>query len=216
MSNNRFSCLKPSSNDDISNNIHRSYESGNKFKRPQQNNRWKQTDSSKKNSRFPSPEKNSRFLSPERNSRFPSPERNSRFEKSDNNFNSFTRPKREDKPTYSRGGFGKFAYNHGRRSTGPSVFDNVKKDSQGRPMLANATTSAFNIGNVLKKVEKPKKTKNKKKKKNQVNSFFEEEEKKTEAEIEAEREWNKQMILNMQYATDSEDETLEEENQEEL
>mgnify|MGYP003633915354 CR=1 FL=1 len=198
MSNNRFSCLKPSSNGDISNNTHRSYESGNKFKRPQQNNRWNRTDSSKKNSRFPSPE------------------RNSRFENSDNKFNSFTRPKREDKPTYSRGGFGKFAYNHGRRSTGPSVFDNVKKDSQGRPMLANATTSAFNIDNVLKKVEKPKKTKNKKKKKNQVNSFFEEEEKKTEAEIKAEKEWNKQMILNMQYATDSEDETLEEENQEEL
>ena len=225
MSNTRFSCLKPSSNDDISNNTHISYDSGNKFKRPQQNNRWNRTDSSKKNSRFPSPERNSRFPSPERNSRFPSPERNSRFpspernsrfEKSDNNFNSFTRPKREDKPTYSRGGFGKFAYNHGRRSTGPSVFDNVKKDSQGRPMLANATTSAFNIGGVLKKVEKQKKTKNKKKKKNQVNSFFEEEEKTSEAEIKAAKEWNKQMILNMQYETDSEDEKLEEENQEEL
>jgi len=245
MSNNRFSCLKPSSNGDIPNN--NSSESGNKFKRPQQNNRWDRNNTKKnsrfpspertsrfssnkrnsrfpspeRNSRFPSPERNSRFPSPERNSRFPSPERNSRFENQDNKFNSFTQPKRDDKPRHSRGGFGKFAYNHGRRSTGPSVFDNVKKDRHGRPMLHNATTSAFDIGNVLKKVENPKKTKNKKKKKNQVNSFFEEEEKKTDAELKAEREWNKQMILNMQYATDSEDETLEDEileekNQEEL
>ena len=83
-------------------------------------------------------------------------------------------------------------------------------------MLANATTSAFDIGSVLKKADKPKKKKNKKKKRGQVNSFFEEEVKKTEAELKAEREWNKQMILNMQYATDSEDETLEDENTEDL
>ena len=196
MSNNRFSCLKPSG--DISNNTYKSYESENKFKRPQQNTRWNRNDNLKKNSRFPSPE------------------RESKFSDSNNKFNSFTRPKNDDNPRYSRGGFGKFAYNHGRKSKGPSVFDNVKKDSQGRPMLANATTSAFDIGSVLKKADKPKKKKNKKKKRGQVNSFFEEEVKKTEAELKAEREWNKQMILNMQYATDSEDETLEDENTEDL
>ena len=184
-------------------------ESENKFKRPQQNNRWERNSSPKKNSRFPSPERNSRF--PEKNSRFPSPERNGRFSGGNN---SFTQPKRDDKPRYSRGGFGKFTYNHGRRSTGPSVFDNVKKDSQGRPMLSNATTSAFDINSVLKQVDKPKKERKKKKKKNKTNSLFENEEK-TDEERKAEREWNKQMILNMQYSTDSEDE-LEDENQEEL
>ena len=218
MSNNRFSCLKPSS--DLSNNNYTCNESENKFKRSQQNNRWERNGSPKKNSRFPSPErnsrfpeKNSRFPSPERNSRFPSPERNSRFSGGGNN--SFTQPKRDDKPRYSRGGFGKFTYNHGRRSTGPSVFDNVKKDSQGRPMLSNATTSAFDINSVLKKVDKPKKERKKKKKKKQSNSLFENEEK-TDEERKAEREWNKQMILNMQYSTDSEDELVEDENQEEL
>ena len=190
MSNNRFSCLKPSS--DLSNNNYTCNESENKFKRPQQNNRWERN-------------------SPKKNSRFPSPERNSRFSGGNN---SFTQPKRDDKPRYSRGGFGKFTYNHGRRSTGPSVFDNVKKDSQGRPMLSNATTSAFDINSVLKKVDKPKKKKKKKKKK-QSNSLFENEEK-TDEERKAEREWNKQMILNMQYSTDSEDELVEDENQEEL
>jgi hypothetical protein len=211
MSNNRFSCLKPSS--DLSNNNYTCNESENKFKRPRQNNRWERN-SPKKNSRFPSPERNSRFPSPERNSRFPNPERNGRFSGGNN---SFTQPKRDDKPRYSRGGFGKFTYNHGRRSTGPSVFDNVKKDSQGRPMLSNATTSAFDINSVLKKVDKPKKErkKKKKKKKKQSNSLFENEEK-TDEERKAEREWNKQMILNMQYSTDSEDELVEDENQEEL
>ena len=208
MSNNRFSCLKPPT--DLSNNNYTGNESENKFKRPQQNNRWERNDSPKKNSRFPSPERNSRF--PEKNSRFPSPERNSRFSGGNN---SFTQPKRDDKPRYSRGGFGKFTYNHGRRSTGPSVFDNVKKDSQGRPMLSNATTSAFDINSVLKKVDKPKKERKKKKKKKQSNSLFENEEK-TDEERKAEREWNKQMILNMQYSTDSEDELVEDENQEEL
>ena len=208
MSNNRFSCLKPPT--DLSNNNYTGNESENKFKRPQQNNRWERNDSPKKNSRFPSPERNSRF--PEKNSRFPSPERNSRFSGGNN---SFTQPKRDDKPRYSRGGFGKFTYNHGRRSTGPSVFDNVKKDSQGRPMLSNATTSAFDINSVLKKVYKPKKERKKKKKKKQSNSLFENEEK-TDEERKAEREWNKQMILNMQYSTDSEDELVEDENQEEL
>tara|TARA_B110000208_G_scaffold78068_2_gene99966 strand:- start:86 stop:742 length:657 start_codon:yes stop_codon:yes gene_type:complete len=218
MSNNRFSCLKPPS--DLSNNNYTCNESENKFKRSQQNNRWERNGSPKKNSRFPSPErnsrfpeKNSRFPSPERNGRFPSPERNSRFSGGGNN--SFTQPKRDDKPRYSRGGFGKFTYNHGRRSTGPSVFDNVKKDSQGRPMLSNATTSAFDINSVLKQVDKPKKERKKKKKKKQSNSLFENEEK-TDEERKAEREWNKQMILNMQYSTDSEDELVEDENQEEL
>ena len=219
MSNNRFSCLKPSS--DLSNNNYTCNESENKFKRPQQNNRWERNHSPKKNSRFPSPERNSRFPSPERNSRFPNPERNGRFPNPERNGrfsggnNSFTQPKRDDKPRYSRGGFGKFTYNHGRRSTGPSVFDNVKKDSQGRPMLSNATTSAFDINSVLKKVDKPKKERKKKKKKKQSNSLFENEEK-TDEERKAEREWNKQMILNMQYSTDSEDELVEDENQEEL
>ena len=191
MSNNRFSCLKPPNDDNDSSN-----EVGNKFKRPQ------------RNSRFPSPERNSRFPKLER-----SPERNSRFQRPERNSNTFTQPKRDDKPRHSRGGFGKFTYNHGRRSNGPSVFDNVKKDSQGRPMLLNATTSAFNINAVLKKIDKPKKERKKKKKKK--TSLFEEEEKikeeKTEEEKTTEREWNKQMLLNMQYEMETDSESGEEE-----
>ena len=117
MSNNRFSCLKPPDSIDSSGNP--VYGSRNKFKRPKKtNSRWK---------RSPSPET--------KNSRFPPPESS----------NSFTKPKRDNnRPRYNKGGFGKFRYNHGRR--GPSIFDNVKKDNLGRPMLAGATTSGFDIG----------------------------------------------------------------------
>ena len=177
MSHNRFSCLKPTGSTDSSGNKYNPPGSRNNFKRPQKtNSRWK------------------RSKSPERNSRFPKPESS----------NSFTKPKRnnnqDNRPRYNKGGFGKFRYNHGRR--GPSIFDNVEKDSLGRPMLAGATTCGFNINAALKN-SKTKQKREKKKKKREIKEDpklvpFKKEDTKTEEELKAEAEWNKQMILNMQ------------------
>ena len=192
MSNNRFSCLKPPDSIDSSGNP--VYGSRNKFKRPKKtNSRWK---------RSPSPEKNSRFPTPQSS-------------------NSFTKPKRDNnsyrdnnRPRYNKGGFGKFRYNHGRR--GPSIFDNVKKDNLGRPMLAGATTSGFDINAALKKSkQKPKKEKKKKreiKEDPKLVPFKKEKDEKTEEELKAEAEWNKQMILNMQYEWETESEEDEEDD----
>ena len=72
--------------------------------------------------------------------------------KQNNNFNSRTH-------CNDRGGLGKFKYNRGRR--GPSIFDNVKKDNLGRPMLAGAITSGFDIGMALQKSKNKSKKKGK-------------------------------------------------------
>lgn len=211
MSSNRFSCLKPP-NDNNDNNHSSKYQppgSRNNFRNRQQtNSRWK---------RDSSPEKK------EQNSRFDSMRTEER--------NSFSRPSRDDynnkpkfdrnKPKFDKGGFGRFRYNRGRR--GPSRFDNVEKDNLGRPMLASATTSGFDIGTALQKSKnKSKKEKNKKvekkeiaKEKPKLVSFKKEE--KTEEQLKAEADWNKQMILNMQYEweTDSDQEGGEEELEDE-
>ena len=129
MSNNRFSCLKPS--DSSGNSV---YGSRNKFKRPKKtNSRWRRSPSPEKNSRFPPPQSSNSFTKPKRN----------KYSSRDNN-----------RPRYNKGGFGKFRYNHGRK--GPSIFDNVKKDNLGRPMIAGATTSGFDIGAALKKSKSQK------------------------------------------------------------
>ena len=129
--------------------------------------------------------------------------------------NSFTKPKRDNnKPRYNKGGFGKFRYNHGRR--GPRIFDNVKKDNLGRPMLAGATTSGFDIGAALKKSKSQSNPKKEKKKKREIKEEpklvpFKKDEK-TEEELKAEAEWNKQMILNMQYEWETESEEEEDDD----
>ena len=191
MSNNRFSCLKPTNSTDSSGNKYNPPGSRNKFKRPQKTNtRWRRSKSPEKNSRFPKPESVNSFTKPKR----------------DNNM-------RDNRPRYNKGGFGKFRYNHGRR--GPSIFDNVEKDSNGRPMLPGATTGGFNINAALKN-NKPKQKREKKKKREikedpklvpmKKKDEISEEQKKAEAE------WNKQMILNMQYEWETESEEDEEEN----
>ena len=187
MSNSRFSCLAPPTNPDPS---------GNAYKAPGRHNRF--SSNKKVNSRW------KRSKSPEKNSRFPTPERR-------NNFVGKSERSNKEKPRYNKGGFGRFRYNHGRR--GPSIFDNVEKDSNGRPMLPGATTGGFNINAALKN-NKPKQKREKKKKREikedpklvpmKKKDEISEEQKKAEAE------WNKQMILNMQWETESEEE--EEEN----
>lgn len=203
MSSNRFSCLKPNDNNDNSSKYKPPGSRNNFRNRQQTNNRWKRDRSPEKK------EQNSRFASmrtEERNS-FSRPPR-------DNNYNNKSKFDR-NKPKFDKGGFGRFRYNRGRR--GPSIFDNVKKDNLGRPMLAGATTSGFDIGMALQKSKNKskKKEKNVKKKeivkeKPQLVPFKKDE--KTEEQLKAEAEWNKQMILNMQYEweTDSEQEGEEE------
>ena len=196
MSHNRFSCLKPTNSSDLSGNAYKAPGRPNRFSNPPRNtnSRWKRSKSPEKKSRFPAPEKKNNFVRSSRDTR----------DSRDN----------RDKPRYNKGGFGKFRYNHGRR--GPSIFDNVEKDSHGRPMLPGATTGGFDINAALKN-SKPKQKREKKKKREikedpklvpmkKKNDEISEEQKKAEAE------WNKQMILNMQYEWETESEEDEEEN----
>ena len=186
---NRFKCLKPTDadNNDTNNSKYR----GNRFNKPKQvNSRWQ---------RSKSPEKRNAFTKPHT--------RNDR---------GFSKDNRNGNRKFDKGGFGKYRYNRGRR--GPSVFDNVKKDNLGRPMLANATTSGFDIGLALEKQQQQQKDKNNKKNKKKQKKkeepklvpFKKEEDVKTEEELKAEAEWNKQMILNMQYEWETESEEDEE------
>ena len=192
---NRFKCLKTNDNDDKYAPPGRN----NRFqqKRPQVNSRWQ---------RSKSPEKKNTFSVPRRND------------------SGFSKDNRGNNKRFDKGGFGKYRYNRGRR--GPSVFDNVKKDNFGRPMLANATTSGFDIGLALQKQQQQKKDKKNKKKNDKLNGlskdnkkeehklvpFKKQEDVKTEEELKAEADWNKQMILNMQYEWETESEEEEDDH----
>ena len=210
---NRFSCLKSTGDGgEVDNPPKRT----NRFQGPPKviNSRWQR---SKSPERSKSPgKKSSNINNNSRWQRSKSPERSS--ERSPER-NSFQRKKREDDKgfrnnnnrRYNKGGFGKYRYNHGRG--GPSVFDGVKKDINGRPMVQGATTAGFDIGLALeqskytKKPIKRQKATSKKVEKNKIVSYKKEKwNEKTEEEKKAEAEWNKQMILNMQYETESEDE----------
>jgi len=207
MSSNRFSCLKPNDSKDNSNKYQPPGSRNNFRSRQQTNNRWKRDSSPEKK------QQNSRFAS------MRTEERNSFSKPPRDNYNN--KPKFDrNKPKFDKGGFGKFRYNRGRR--GPSIFDNVEKDNLGRPMLAGATTSGFNIGAALQKSKNKskKKEKNKKvekkivKEKPQLVPFKKEE--KTEEQLKAEADWNKQMILNMQYEWETDSDQEGEEGEEEL
>ena len=195
---NRFKCLKPTNNDDSDKPNDNKYR-GNRFNKPKQvNSRWQ---------RSKSPEKRNAFTNP------PPPTRNDRgFSKDKDNRGD----NRNGNRRFDKGGFGRYRYNRGRK--GPSVFDNVKKDNLGRPMLANATTSGFDIGLALQKQKSKPKQKDKKNKKKEskeepkLTPFKKQEDVKTEEELKAEAEWNKQMILNMQYEWETESEEEEEDD----
>lgn len=193
MSHNRFSCLKPTNSSDPSGNRYKAPGRNNRFSNPPkpQNSRWRRSKSPEKKSRFPAPERRNNFVKSSRDNR--------------------------DKPRYNKGGFGKFRYNHGRR--GPSIFDNVEKDSHGRPMLPGATTGGFNINEALKNSKQKQKRERKKKREVKEDPKLVPMKKKSdeisEEQKKAEAEWNKQMILNMQYEweTESEEEVEGEEDE---
>ena len=187
---NRFKCLKTTTGDDNNgNNDKDNKHRVNRFQKSKKvNSRWQRSNS---------PEKRNAFTKPTT--------RNDRGFSKDNR-----RDNRNGNRRFDKGGFGKYRYNRGRR--GPSVFDNVKKDNLGRPMLANATTSGFDIGLALQK-QKPKQKDKKNKKKREIKEDpklvpfkKQQEDIKTEEELKAEAEWNKQMILNMQYEWETESE----------
>ena len=195
MSHNRFSCLKPTNSSDPSGNRYKAPGRNNRFSNPpkKQNSRWRRSKSPEKNSRFPAPEKRNKFVKSSRDNR------DSR-----------------DKPRYNKGGFGKFRYNHGRR--GPSIFDNVEKDSHGRPMLPGATTGGFNINEALKNSKVKQKREKKKKREIKEDPKLVPMKKKSDEisdeQKKAEAEWNKQMILNMQYEWETESDEEEEKEDE--
>tara|TARA_B100000900_G_scaffold182436_1_gene154783 strand:+ start:8442 stop:8966 length:525 start_codon:yes stop_codon:yes gene_type:complete len=130
---------------------------------------------------------------------------NSRWQRSkspDKKFNSFTSRGRG-----RGGGWGGRGQGRGRRNfrnnrrSGPSKkFHNIQKDEKGRPMILGATNNSFNPFEVAlqKKNQKNIVIKKKEKQENKKENMGFEKSKMTDAE--------KQMILNMQYETDSEEE----------
>ena len=159
---------------------------------------------SSRTNRFKATPKNSRWV------RSPSPKKHNVFTSRGNrNFNNRNR------------GFNKRFDNrqrNGRHNKISTKFNGIEKDSNGRPMIHNATTKSFNLGFALEnKVIPVKKTKSKNKKQKTNVNFIESKKpkfianEKTQEEIEKENEWNRKMILNMQYETDSDQEESEEE-----
>ncbi len=142
--------------------------------------------------------------------RFKTPVKNSRWErsKSPEKGNSFTAKGRD----YNRRNFNNRRNNNRNRKVSKK-FNGIEKDSKGRPMIHNATTKSFNLDFALRKKSSKSPDRKRKKKKNKTNINSHENIKpkfitseKTQEEIEKEKEWNRKMILNMQYETDSEQE----------
>lgn len=127
---------------------------------------------------------------------------NSRWERSkspDEKFNSFT----------SRGrGRGRRNFRNNRRCGPSKKFHNSQKDEKGRPMITGATNNSFNPFEVALQKKNQKNIVIKKKVKQKVTKKNEgfEQIKMSDAE--------KQMILNMQYETDSEQDEEDEISQE--
>ena len=189
--NSRFSCLKPTNND---NNTFRS----NRFRKPIRenkiNSRWK---------RSKSPEKTNRFKSRNQVKVGNYRRKNENFRNNNRNNN------RNNKRFHSK------------------KFHNVEKDEKGRPIISGATNNSFNPFDIAMKKSINKKTNKKEtlkiisKKKDVLkvvpkSNFIENTvvyEKKAEEGFKKKElsEIEKQMILNMQYETDSEPSEDEEE-----
>ena len=142
--------------------------------------------------------------------RFRTPIKNSRWKrsKSPEKGNTFTVKDRD----YNRRNFNN-RKNDNRNKKISKKFNGIEKDSNGRPMIHNATTKSFNLEFALQKKSGKSPDRKKRKKKNKTNINLHENIKpkfityeKTKEEIEEEKEWNRKMVLNMQYETDSEQE----------
>lgn len=123
---------------------------------------------------------------------------NSRWQRSespDKKFNSFT----------SRGrGRGRRNFRNNRRYGPSKKFHNSQKDEKGRPMIMGATNNSFNPFEIALQKKNEKNNVIKKKVKQKVTKKNEEFEQIKMSDAE------KQMILNMQYETDSEQEDEDE------
>jgi len=115
---------------------------------------------------------------------------------------------------------GRFKYNRrgrgrGRGRGGPSIFDNAKRDSNGRPILEGSITQGFDITSAMKKA--PQKISNKerrkqreaqrKKEKEENEKKRKEEEEKAQLELESTKldnsDWNKAMMERFMYEDES-------------
>lgn len=191
---NRWDCLKPEGSTDNNNDIGEDTPRVNRFKSSSRdtpvNSRWRRSNSPEKRSN--SPEKN---------------------------FNSF---KTRGRGGYDRGGGhdrgggrgGNFRNNRRRRG-GPSIFDDIKRDKNGRPMLDGAVSSGIDITTALKTIPVKLSNKERKKQRDALRKKEKEEalekrkmeDKKQEEEQKKEKqennEWHKAMLERFMYEEDS-------------
>lgn len=133
---NRWDCLKPEGSPDNNDDLNEDTTRVNRFK--------SSSNDTRVNSRW------KRSNSPEKRSNSP-----------DKKFNSF---KTRRQGGYNReGGRGGNFRNNRRRRGGPSIFDDIKRDKNGRPMLDGAVSSGIDITTALKTI--PVKISNKERKK---------------------------------------------------
>ena len=111
------------------------------------------------------------------------------------------------------GGRGNFRNNRRGRG-GPSIFDNVKRDQSGRPMLKGSTTQGFDITSAMN-IQKPKISNKERKKQREAQKKKEKEEaaarkradeEKAEQdaqEFKANSDWNKAMMERFMYEDES-------------
>jgi hypothetical protein len=111
------------------------------------------------------------------------------------------------------GGRGHFRNNR-RGKRGPSIFDNVKRDQSGRPILKGSTNQGFDITSVMNikqtkisnKERKKLKEAQKKKEKEEAQSRIKAEEERIEKETDefkANSDWNKAMMERYMYEEES-------------
>lgn len=172
------------------------------------------TQSMKKNNRFDAlkTEKPNVFTTGRRgrtNSSDPPRPQNSRWRRDDDQkSNSFTNPQRRRGRNNNRQ----------KKFKKSEKFANAEKDIFGAPLIQGATQRGLNLGNIMMS-ERPKREKKKKKKKRAA--VIEEEvvdinEGKTQEEIDQEREWHRQFLIQCQMETDSEEEEEDEESKSDL
>ena len=129
-----------------------------------------------------------------------------RSESTDEKFNSFTSRGGGRRGGRGRGrGRGRRNFRNNRRCGPSKKFHNIQKDEKGRPMIMGATNNSFNPFKVALQKKNTKNTVIKKEKQEvtKKNEGFKQT-KMTDIE--------KQMILNMQYETDSEQEEEDEDD----
>ena len=113
------------------------------------------------------------------------------------------------------GGGGRFRNNRRGRGKGPSIFDNAKRDSSGRPIIEGSLTQGFDITSAMKSA--PNKLSNKerrkqrdlqrKKEKEEAEAKRKLQEEQAQKELEATKqedsEWNKAMMARFMYEDES-------------